>query len=185
MLKSILINDNFILIFLFIFFIQAALIISIMIFPQYIYSESMRDKHEVYLAYQYSVFDIIIGKSLILTFLSLLPAYIFVFSFFSYLFKFSIVSLFTILFVIPFLAFSIISFNVFASWFSKLGKVSNILIILLIVLGFSKIKNIIQTISKIPDYYIPVFGFLLSFLLFTLIFVFSKITKKEKIILKS
>ncbi len=176
-------NNNMILIFFAMFFVQTVIIISMMIFPYFIYPESMRGKHLVYFAYQYSIFEVVLGKSLFMFLFSILPSYICVFYFFSPIIKFSNIFCLTFFLAVPLLAFSIVLFNVYVTWFTKLGKLLNIFFILIIVLGFSKIKNILNLSLNFPDYYIPMTGIIFSIFFISLVFGLAKINKKERVIL--
>jgi len=179
------IGGDLTLFFLFLFFLQSGLIISLMLFPIYIYPESMKDKHEVYFAYQYTIREIVVGKSLLLSFISLLPVYLFITLFYPFMFEFSAGALILFFLVVPIVVFGLIALNVLAIWFSRIGKLSNILLIITIILVFSKVKPLIQIVSRIPAFYIPLIGLIFSVLLIVMLFVLSEITSIEKNVLKS
>ncbi|HDP95792.1 MAG TPA: hypothetical protein ENN40_10605 [Candidatus Aminicenantes bacterium] len=130
------------------FLIQTAFVITVMLMPQYVYAESMREKHETYFAYGYSTVDIVVGKSVMIVLLSLVPALIFSLIAFPELTPRG-ARLPAFLFAVGAGVFGLVSLIVFLVWFSRMGRFAVVLLILLMVISFSRSQSLIAMATTV------------------------------------
>jgi len=165
------------------FMIQTAFIITVMLMPQYVYAESMKEKHETYFAYGYSTVDIVVGKSVMIAMLSLVPALIFSLIAFPKLTPRG-AQLPAFVFAIGTGVFGLVSLTVFLVWFSRMGRFAVVLLILLMVVSFSRSQSLIAMATTVSAVGIIVLLTAAGMLLFA-IFVFSAwLGNRETYILK-
>lgn len=153
------------------FMIQTAFIITVMLMPLYVYAESMREKHETYFAYGYTTVDIVVGKSVMIVLLSLVPAMIFSLIAFPDLLPRG-AQLPAFLFAVGTGVFGLVSLTVFLVWFSRMGRFAVVFLILLMVISFSRSQSLIAMATTVSAAGIIVLLTAAGMLLFA-IFVFS------------
>jgi hypothetical protein len=180
-----LIDKDLFLLILNLILLQTILIISLMLLPIFIYNDSIKDKQEVYFAYQYSILEIILGKAFILSVLCLIPAYTMIFVFFPTLIKFSFLSFVNFGFVFPIFTVGLLLFLIMLTWFTKIGKLTPIICVIFLILFFSNIFKVTKTNFKITSISTIAITFILSILLISISFLMAKLTKKEKWVLKN
>jgi len=177
-------HGNFITLFLVLFLFQTSYIIAFMLFPQFIYKESMTEKHEIYFAYQYSIFEIIMAKSIILCCLSLLPGYILLFVLFYPLLVFTASFIFCTFLVIPFISFAFISLNVLFSWFTKGGRMISTALLLIFIFLLTQFRKIINLSVSMSYWDVSLILTGIAIVLTTGITLISLSIKKERCIIK-
>ncbi|MDQ1350990.1 MAG: hypothetical protein QG657_1292 [Acidobacteriota bacterium] len=177
-------QGNFITIFLVLFLFQTSFIIAFMLFPQFIYKESMTEKHEIYFAYQYSIFEIVMAKSIILCGLSILPGYIILFAIFYPLLVFSASFIFCISIAIPFISFAFIALNVLFSWFTKGGRMISTALLLIFIFFTTQIRKIINPSVNVSYWDVSLILMAIAIVLTTGITLSSISIKKERCIIK-
>ena len=129
------------------FMIQTVLILTFMLLPQYVYSEAMTEKQETYFAYGYSVLDIVVGKSLVIVLLSLLPALLFSLFVFPELIPKGMLLPFMMV-AVSSCVFGLVCLTVFFAWFSRIGRFAVVLLMLLMVLLFSRSRTIVSMAAE-------------------------------------
>jgi hypothetical protein len=170
-------------IFLNIFGIQIIYLMTSMLLPLLVYSESMKEKHEMYFAYRYSIFEIIFGKSIVLCIFSLLPSYIALIVLFP-LIKLSFFTIIDLVIIIPALSAGLIALNVLLIWFSKIGKMFSMLFLVLLIFSISQVRSMLTLALRITQGDIVFMLSVLAAALWAVVFTLSKVIKKEKCILK-
>lgn len=178
-------QGNFKTLFAVLFLFQTSFIIAFILFPQFIYKESMKEKHEIYFAYQFNILEIVIAKSLILTSLGLLPGYLLLLVLFYSLLEFSAPFIFCIFLIIPLISFVIIAFNVLFSWFTKSGRIISTGFLLIFIFLFTQIRKIIKPSVNITFGYINLVLLGITIILMTGIILISLAISKERCILKN
>lgn len=165
------------------FMMQTAFVITVMLMPQYVYAESMREKHETYFAYGYSTVDIVLGKSVMIVLLSLVPALIFSMIAFPKLTPRG-AQLPALLFAVGAGVFGLVSLTVFLVWFSRMGRFAVVLLILLMVISFSRSQSLIAMATNVSAAGVALLLTAAGILLFA-VFVFSaRMGNRETYILK-
>lgn len=178
-------GENFMTLFVSVLLFQGIYIISFMLFPQFIYSESMKDKHEIYFAYQYSIIEIVIGKTAVIGFLSLIPAYTLIMVLFYPLLEFSAIFIINLFFVIPLSAFGFLAVNVLFSWFTRAGRFLSVAFLLLIIFLISQLQKIFHSGLKLSNGIILLSFLVLAVLLLAIVIMASRFIKKEKCIIRA
>ncbi|GEM_PF-2755771 len=122
------------------FLIQTAVVITVMLMPPYVYSESMQDKQETYFAYGYSIIDIVLGKSVMITLAALLPASLFSLICFPGLRPQGAWPVLQF-FAVGAAVFGLVGLTVFLVWFSRVGRFTVALLIILMVASCSRFQS--------------------------------------------
>lgn len=135
-------------IFLVAFLIQTGIVISFMLLPVMVYPESMTGMCQAYFAYGYSIRGLVAGKAMVMTILSIVPGMIFAISIFPGIFPLNGILIQTI-FSVALTVFGIVLNTVFFSWFSRAGRASAALLIVVMVIGFSRIHDISGILEKV------------------------------------
>lgn len=177
-------HGHFITLFLVLFLFHISYIIAIILFPQFIYKESMKEKHEIYFAYQFNVLEILTAKAIILCSLSLLPSYIMLFVMFYPLLVFSLSFIFCIFLAIPFMSLSFIAVNVLLTWFTKAGRIISTAFLLTFVFLLSQFTKIIKPSVNVSYWDISFILLGIAIVLTTGITLISLVIKKEQCIIK-
>ncbi|MBN1197380.1 MAG: hypothetical protein JXA62_08235 [Candidatus Aminicenantes bacterium] len=165
------------------FLIQTVFVITVMLMPQYVYTESMRAKHEIYFAYGYSIVDIVVSKTVTIVLLSLVPALVFSLIAFPKLTPEGAL-LPAFVFSVGAGVFGLVSLIIFLVWFSRMGRLAVVMLILLMVMSFSHSQSLFalaMTVSVTEFLLLLVAAGVLLFALF----VFSaRLGNREAYILK-
>ncbi|MGE5344090.1 MAG: hypothetical protein ACM3SY_21700 [Candidatus Omnitrophota bacterium] len=179
-------GPDMVFIFINLFAVQVIYIMASMLLPLLIYTESIKEKHEIYFAYGYSIFEIVFGKTFVLGLLSLVPAYFAILLFFFSGITLSLIFILDFVLIIPILSLGIIAFNILLTWFSKVGKISSAVFLVGVIFSLSQVHNIIGVSIKITNVNVVILfaGLLLSAILWGAVGLFSLLIKKEKCILK-
>jgi len=144
-------SDGLSLILLAAFLIQTGMIIAFMLLPGMVYAESMKGMHEAYFAYGFTLRGLVAGKALVIALLSVLPAMLFA--------ALALPSLMPCgwLFVALGIAvtatvFGIACMIVFCTWFSRIGRFSAVVLMLVIVVGFSRFRGFGHSVLWVEPY---------------------------------
>jgi hypothetical protein len=177
-------GGNFTTLFVSVFLFQGAYIIAFMLFPQFIYSESIKDKHEIYFAYQYSILEIVIGKAVVLCFLSFIPALTLTLVLFFPLLEFSALLVINLFFIIPLSVFGFLAVNALFSWFTRAGRFLSAAFLLLIIFFISQMQKIFHAGLELSNGIIFLTFLAITVVLSAIVLIASRFIKKERCIIR-
>jgi len=163
-------------------FIQLGLLFMMSLLSIFVYRESTIGKEETYFAYDYKIYEVCIGKSIVLTFLSIIIPYFLIFFEFSYLLKnpYFLLNIFILLPLIFLLSSYLI---VLFSWFTKLGMALYFMVFFGVFFSLYKgLEEIIKLKFSFSIKNITLIEVVLIFLFLILSWVITKFIKEDKLI---